>query len=76
MNMIRVLGIVVVFLLASTEAHAYVGPGVGLGTLGAIFGTMAAMFLAVLGLFWYPLKRMRRRWAAKRAAADPRYPPG
>jgi len=44
-------------LLVSSQASAYVGPGLGLGVIGAIFGFLGAIFLAVIGLFWYPLKR-------------------
>jgi hypothetical protein len=56
-----------VWLLASAaSAEAYVGPGMGLGVLGAIFGLLAAIFLAVAGLVWYPVKRMLR---AKRGGA-------
>jgi len=43
--------------LFSTQAMAYVGPGVGLGVLGTLFGLFAAVALALFGLFWYPLKR-------------------
>lgn len=40
------------------EAHAYVGPGLGLGALGVVLGLLLSMALAVLGLVWYPLKRV------------------
>ena len=39
-------------------AQAYVGPGLGLGAIGAFFGILFAIFLAVVGIFWYPLKRL------------------
>ena len=49
----------------SAPAHAYVGPGAGLGVIGTLFGIVAALVLALFGLFWYPLKRA----FGKRAAA-------
>ena len=47
-----------VLLLWSVGADAYVGPGLGLGALGALFGIIFAIILAVVGVFWYPLKRL------------------
>ncbi len=38
--------------------HAYVGPGLGLGAIGALFGILFAVLLAIVGIFWYPLKRL------------------
>jgi len=47
-------------------AHAYVGPGAGLGVIGTLFGIGAAIVLAMFGLLWYPLKRA----FGKKAAVD------
>jgi len=54
----------VIFLLFSialfcpVTAYAYVGPGLGLGALGAILGVLLSIFLAVIAIFWYPFKRL------------------
>lgn len=53
--------ILISLLLASTSAFAYVGPGLGLGVLGAIFGAIAAVLLAIFGIFWYPIKRLLKK---------------
>ncbi len=45
----------------SPEAMSYVGPGVGVGVLGAIAGTVMAIIALVVGAVWYPLKRLARR---------------
>jgi hypothetical protein len=37
---------------------AYIGPGLGAGTLAVIFGFIASIFLAIFALLWYPLKRL------------------
>ncbi|MFT6733275.1 MAG: hypothetical protein ACJAS9_001460 [Polaribacter sp.] len=45
-------------MLYSTNAQAYVGPGLGVGVIGAIVGVVGAILMAIIGVFWYPLKRM------------------
>lgn len=48
-------------LLCPIPAHAYIGPGLGLGSLGVILGIFTSIFLAIIGIFWYPLKRLVRK---------------
>lgn len=55
--------------LFSAPAMAYVGPGLGMGVIGTIFGVLAAIVLALFGLFWYPLKRALGK--KKAAGNDP-----
>ena len=47
----------VFFLMESPPAMAYVGPGLGLGAIGAILGILFSILLAVFAVFWYPIKR-------------------
>jgi len=44
-------------------AHAYIGPGMGLGIIGVVLGILVAIFLAFFAILWYPVKRLfvRRR---------------
>ena len=49
------------------NAYAYVGPGLGLGTIGVFVGMVFAVFLAIVGVIWYPLKRMLRKLKAAKA---------
>ena len=51
-----------VVLLTAGEAQAYMGPGLGLGALGVVFGVLLSVGLAILAVFWYPAKRMLRRF--------------
>lgn len=37
---------------------AYLGPGGLLGSIGAFFALVGALLLALLGFFWYPIKRL------------------
>jgi len=45
----------------SSPAAAYIGPGLGLGAIGAVLGAIAAVFMVILGLIWYPFKIMLRK---------------
>ena len=47
------------FLYVDT-ALAYVGPGAGLGAIGVVVGVIVTVLLAILGIIWYPLKRLFR----------------
>lgn len=53
-----IIFIALVVMLYSTNAQAYVGPGLGVGVIGAIVGVVGAILMAIIGVFWYPLKRM------------------
>ena len=39
-------------------AQAYTGPGLGLGIIGTVVGVVFSLLLAILAVFWYPLKRV------------------
>lgn len=49
-------------LLAVTPgpALAYTGPGLGMGALGVALGVIGSIFLGILAVIWYPLKRLWR----------------
>ena len=51
------MALVLLFVLCG-NALAYVGPGVGLGVIGAFLGTVLAVLLAIVGVIWYPMKRL------------------
>ena len=76
----RLATLISLFLL-SLSAHAYIGPGLGLGALGALLGGILTIFLALAGIVWYPLKRMIKKikrkepkQIEKRTAADSEKP--
>lgn len=48
-------------LLTSLNAYAYVGPGLGAGTIGVILGILVSVLLAIFAIFWYPLKRLFKK---------------
>jgi hypothetical protein len=51
-------------------AAAYIGPGAGLGAIGAVIALFAAVALAVVGFVWYPIKRLVVAGRARRRPAD------
>ena len=61
-------------VLASTTANAYVGPGLGLGAIGAVLGTVAAIFLALFSIAYYPVKRFLKKRKSKSAQDEPGSP--
>ncbi|MEM1236485.1 MAG: hypothetical protein AAGI10_05895 [Pseudomonadota bacterium] len=52
-------------VLLPGQAAAYIGPGAGLGAIAVALALAAGVLLLIVGLVWYPLKRMMKR---KRAA--------
>lgn len=69
----RVLVVAAVSLLPYATAHAYIGPGLTVGVVAIILGTVASIFLAFVGILWYPTKRLIARWRkAAPAVREPR----
>lgn len=48
-------------ILQTQAAHAYIGPGLGLGTIAVVLGVIGSVFLAVFAVLWYPIKRMLKK---------------
>ena len=48
---------VIFFLTNANPFLAYIGPGMGGGVTAAIFGIIAAFFLGLWGILYYPIKR-------------------
>ncbi len=53
-------------------AHAYVGPGLGAGTIALILGFILSVLLALFAVVWYPIKRLRKRSGRSRGKAAKR----
>jgi hypothetical protein len=47
-------------------ASAYIGPGLGAGALASVLGILAGLLLLVIGVIWYPLKRLYRYFKSKK----------
>ena len=55
-----------VFFLITTSSFAYLGPGVGGGVIAATIGVIVAIFAALLGLIWFPVKRLLKKRKEKK----------
>lgn len=55
---------------AVTPALAYIGPGAGITMLGALWGVVVALALALGAVLFWPIRALLRR-RGRAAAADP-----
>lgn len=39
-------------------ANAYIGPGIGLSTIGSVLAFIGVVVLFLVGFLWYPIKRV------------------
>ena len=44
-----------------SSANAYIGPGLGLGTVGILIGILGSIILALIAVLWYPFKRVLKK---------------
>ena len=59
--MFKLVSGIIAFCLISTSSFAYLGPGVGGGVIAASIGIVIAIFAALFGLIWFPLKRLLKK---------------
>ena len=67
-NRLSILCILTVLIFPQI-ANAYVGPGLGAGTIGVILGIIGSIFIAIFAIVWYPLKRLLKKNKQKKPAA-------
>lgn len=72
--MIRLLTLGLVLLTAAVPAHAYMGPLMSLGAIGAALGVAGTFILGIVGVVFYPVKRLYRKMRGI-ADEDPLPPP-
>lgn len=74
MSMPAFLSALVGFTLALTAApaFAYIGPGAGITMLGALWGVVVAVVLALGAVLFWPIRALlrRRKTAGEAAAGD------
>lgn len=46
---------------------AYIGLGSGLASIGALLAVGGTAIVMLVGLVWYPIKQVIRKWRARRA---------
>jgi hypothetical protein len=47
-------------------ASAYIGPGLGAGALASVVGILAGFLMLVVGVVWYPIKRVIKYFKGKK----------
>lgn len=50
-----------ILLLTATPAYAYIGPGMGAGAIASVIGVIVSIFVALVALLYYPIKRFLRK---------------
>ncbi|WP_216599149.1 hypothetical protein [Ruegeria sp. HKCCD7318] len=54
-----------------SPAHAYIGPGAGLGAIGLALALLVVVVLLIVGFLWFPIKRaLNARRDAKAAGTQ------
>ena len=51
------LSICLIIIFLPTASHAYLGPGMAGGVIAATMGFIAAIFLAIGAILYFPIKR-------------------
>ena len=50
-----------IFFIITSSSYAYLGPGIGGGVVAATFGIIIAIFGALFGLLWFPIKNLFKK---------------
>jgi hypothetical protein len=56
----------VALCLQASPAAAYIGPGLGSGAITAVLGILAGILMLIVGVFWYPFKRLLKKMKLKK----------
>jgi len=64
--MFKLIYIITLFFLTTSSSYAYLGPGLGGGVIAATLGIIVALFAALFGLIWFPIKRILKKRKEKK----------
>jgi hypothetical protein len=56
-------------LAIALPAHAYIGPGAGAGAVAVVLGILSSIVLGLIGIVWYPIKRLIKKRKIQRTGA-------
>ena len=68
--MFKLIFSLIIFCSIATSSFAYLGPGVGGGFIAATIGIIIAIFAALFGLIWFPIKRLIKKRKKKKQQQD------
>ena len=64
------LGVALLLLAAPAPAFAYIGPGLGAGAVAVTLGVLGSIFTAILGVIYYPIKRVIKKLKKSRQSRN------
>ncbi|MEM9179964.1 MAG: hypothetical protein AAGA89_09650 [Pseudomonadota bacterium] len=64
----KVLIAALMISIVPNYAHAYIGPGVGIGAIILTIAIAIGALLLLFGLVWYPVKRALARFRGNKSA--------
>ena len=56
----------ILLLTYSSVASAYIGPGLGAGAVTVVLGIVSGLLMLIVGVVWYPLKKLFRHFRPKK----------
>ncbi len=68
--MLKIIMWAVVATAGSALAIAYVGPGAGISLLGALWGLLLGIFMAIGVVLFWPIRAMIRKWRGRANTSD------
>jgi hypothetical protein len=61
--------------MLNNEIVAYIGPGAGIGVIGALVGVIAALGSSLFFVLLWPIRQMLKKKAKAAATTSPHVPP-
>ena len=61
-----ILKILIISIIFTSTSYAYLGPGLGGGVIAATLGIVVAIFAAIFGILWFPIKRILNKKKIKK----------
>lgn len=65
--MSKILISTLLLFFMTSSSYAYIGPGMGGGIILATLGIVIAIFAAIFGIVWFPIKRLIKRIKDKKS---------
>mgnify|MGYP001214110198 CR=1 FL=1 len=62
--------ILIISFIFTSKSFAYLGPGLGGGVIAATLGIIVAIFAAIFGILWFPIKRILNKKKKKKNNSD------
>jgi len=65
--MSKILISTLLLFFMTSSSYAYIGPGMGGGIILATIGIVIAIFAAIFGIVWFPIKRLIKKIKDKKS---------